>query len=500
MTHSYIAIDLGAESGRIVVASLDGDKLELMEIHRFPNGTIQLPTGLHWNLTNLWREICSGLEIAGRWAKANDKIIRSIGVDTWGVDWGLIGDSGELIGLPHAYRDPRNIPAFEDAIQKISPGDIYELTGIQIMPINTLFSLHAMNLTSPEVVRSANQLLFMPDLLNFFLTGIRAVEATIASTSQIIDVTTGQWCIELLDKLGIPKSLFKPTISPGTHVGPITDRVAEATGLGQEVQVVATASHDTASAVAAVPASDEDQWCFISSGTWSLLGVELDQPCLTQKARDAMFTNERGVGGTIRFLKNISGLWLVQQCRVDFARRQQDYTYNDLTELAELAQPFRTLLNPDHAAFAQPGDMLEKIQQFAIDTEQPVPETPGDYLRCCLESLALAYRQTLQIMESVLELRCDVIHIVGGGAQNKLLNRMTADATGRRVIAGPFEATAIGNALIQSMGLGHIKDLRELRQIVRSSFEPEVFDPADANDSGEWQDAITRFRSFLETK
>ncbi|MGI9519655.1 MAG: rhamnulokinase [Pirellulaceae bacterium] len=496
MTDAFVAIDLGAESGRVVVVALDESRssFELFEVHRFPTKTIQLPSGLHWDLGGIWREILNGLLLVAGWASENNVTIRSVGVDTWGVDWSLVDGSGELLGLPHAYRDPRNQAAFEAVTSQISPGEIYDITGIQIMPINSLFSLAAQNNQSPEMIQAARRMLFVPDLLHFFLSGQMQNEGTIASTSQLIDIHTKTWSPRLLELCGMTSEQFGQPVPPGSVIGEITKQVAGESGLPRDVQVVAPASHDTASAVAAIPAEPNSNWCFISSGTWSLVGAELDQPCLSEAAKEAMFTNEAGVGGTTRFLKNIAGLWLVQQCRRAFASRGQSYSYDDLTELANLAEPFRTLIDPAHEPFATPGRMLKKIDQFAIDTGQPVPETPGDYLRCSLESLALAYRQTVSRLQSVLGRRFEVIHIVGGGSRNQLLNQMTADATGLPVVAGPIEAAAIGNALVQAMGAGMFKNINEVRALIGQVIEPQRFEPAESH---RWQEATGQFSELV---
>ncbi len=493
MTSVFVAVDLGAESGRVALIELQRGAIRFQEIHRFPNAPVVLPSGLHWDITGIWREICQGLSAAARWAAENNATILSIGVDAWGVDWTLVGASGELVGLPHAYRDPRNVDAFDRATSIVSPEQIYQATGIQNMPINSLFSLYAQKLHGPELLQAADQLLFIPDLMNFWLCGKRNVEATVASTSQVLDVRSGQWCRDLLDRLELPGHLFRETSLPGTALGPISPALATATGLDPAVQVIATASHDTASAVAAVPADPQSRWCFLSSGTWSLLGAELGEPCIGQSVQSAMFTNEVGVAGTIRFLKNIAGLWLVQECRREFASRGQEYDYTELADMATLAEPFRTFVDPDFESFQTPGNMLAKIDEFARQTDQPVPETPGDYLRCCLEGLALKYRETLIKLEQTLGQEFEVIHIVGGGGRNELLNQLTASATSRPVLAGPFEATALGNALVQAMALDEIANLEEIRLLVRKSLPPRKYTPEDPDI---WRPAIERFSSL----
>lgn len=482
MASGTIAIDLGAESGRVIVGTLADGRLRLAETHRFAHRPVWLPTGLHWDITGIWREIVAGLARTAAWAAANRVTLVSVGVDAWGIDWAILDKSGELVGLPHAYRDPRSGPACERAVAQLGAERLYQTTGIQIMPLNTLYTLYAHQLADPGSLAAADRLLFIPDLFHYWLSGSMSVEATIASTSQMVDCRTGDWARELVADLGLPTHLLSPITSPGSEVGQIRPALAGETGLPAGLRVVAPAAHDTASAVAAVPATTgEANWCYLSSGTWSLLGAELDAPCLNPAAQAAMFTNELGVAGKTRFLKNIPGLWLVQECRRDLARRGQDLGYEELTRLAEAAEPFRTLIDPAHASFETPGEMLTKIAEFARSAEQPKPETAGQFIRCCLESVALAYREKLHTLETILGRRFDVIHVVGGGGKNTLLCQMTADATGRRVIVGPHEATATGNALVQAMSPGEITDLTELRRVVANSFRLDTFNPKIAD-------------------
>jgi len=497
MSRAYIAVDLGAESGRVIAGVLAGGRLQLEEIHRFAHEPVWLPTGLHWDTSGIWRETVAGLRKAAAWAEANRIEPVSVGVDTWGVDWALVDKAGELVGLPHTYRDPRNAAAYEEVVAKLGLERIYQTTGIQFMPLNTLYSLYAHKQADADALAAADQLLFMPDLFHFWLSGKRTVEATIASTSQMIDCHTGDWAYEMLAELELPAKLLGRITPPGTVIGTLRPKLAEVTGLPASVQVVAPAAHDTASAVAAVPAAvsggSSADWCYLSSGTWSLLGAELAAPCVSAAAQAATFTNELGVCGTTRFLKNIPGLWLVQECRRDFARRGQDYDYAALTQLAIQAPAVRTLVDPADASFQSPGDMLNKIAEFARATGQPVPESPGQYVRCCLESLALAYREKLETLESILGRRFEVVHVVGGGGKNSLLCQMTADATGRRLVVGPYEATAMGNALVQAMALGDVRDLNDVRRIVANSFDLMTYEPM--HQAG-WHAACERFRNL----
>lgn len=490
---AYLAIDLGAESGRIIAGVFDGTRIAMHELYRFVNSPLRLPTGLHWDLTGLWREIMAGTRRAVTWIRELGLPLVSLGVDTWGVDYALLGESGELLGLPHAYRDERNQPFFEHALDSIGRDKLYAATGIQFMALNTLYQLLAQSAAEPEMVAHARRLLFMPDLVHYYLTGNPVVEATIASTSQMLDPRTGDWAWSLLDELKLPVQMLGKIVPAGTTIGSPLPHVAVELGLDSDVRVITPASHDTASAVAAIPADPASHWCYLSSGTWSLIGAELEQPCLTDAAREAPFTNEGGVGGTIRFLKNITGLWLVQECRRYFEQRGEAYDYDLLNEAAASAAVFRTLVNPDHAEFLRPGRMPEKIADFAERSGQPAPRSAGEFVRCCLESLALAYRHTLEMLENVLGRRFDVIHVVGGGAKNRLLNQMTADATGKRVAAGPYEATALGNLLIQAMGAGEVRDRFQVREIVAQTTIPETYEPRD---TGVWQRAYERYREL----
>ncbi len=496
MGRGYVAIDLGAESGRVIVGVLADGRLGLEEVHRFNHEPVWLPTGLHWDITGIWREIVAGLRRAAVWTKSNGVEPVSVGVDTWGVDWALADDAGELVGLPHAYRDPRNTAAYEEVLAKLGRDRIYQTTGIQFMALNTLYSLYAHKLADADAVASG-QLLFMPDLFHFWLSGERTIEATIASTSQMVDCHTGDWAREMLGELGLPTPLISPTTSPGSDIGALRKALAEDTGLPAGVRVVAPASHDTASAVAAVPSEPASaggsNWCYVSSGTWSLLGAEIDEACVTPAAQAASFTNERGVANTFRFLKNIPGLWLVQECRRDFTRQGQDFDYAKLTQLADEAQTFRTVIDPVHGAFQSPGNMPQKISEYARATGQPSPESPGQFVRSCLESLAFAYREKLETLETILGRRFDVVHVVGGGGKNTLLSQMTADATGRRVVVGPYEATATGNALVQALAAREVGNLAELRHIVARSFEPAEYLPVS---SDRWHEAYERYKNL----
>jgi rhamnulokinase len=472
-----------------MVGLFEDGRLTLHEVHRANHGPIDLPSGLHWPVTDLWRIVREGLEAAGQWSQTHQIELASAGVDTWGVDFGLLGASGELLNIPHCHRDAQHEAAYNHALQTVGQARLYEATGIQLMPINTLYQLVSLNQREPDLLKRAHRLLFMPDLLHYWLTGEQYVERTIASTSQMLDPHTAGPAAELLAELGLPTHLIGETVPPGSTVGRLRPAVAETTGAPAELPIVAPASHDTASAVAAVPADGQTNWAYLSSGTWSLMGAKIDQPCLTEATRDAGFTHELGVTG-FRFLKNIIGLWMLQQCRRYFASQGQTYDYAELAALAEEAEPFRTVVDPNHSPFLQPGHMPEKIAAFARATDQPEPQGVGQYARCCMESLALKYGQTLRELEKVLDLRFDVLHVVGGGGKNALLNQMTADVIDRPVVVGPYEATATGNVMVQAMGAGEVSDADELRRIVAQSIETDTFEPREAE---RWQEAQQRF-------
>ena len=492
----HLAIDLGAESGRVIAVWISGRSVQLHELHRFFHQPVELPSGLHWNLAQIWAEILKGLGAAAAWARESGHEVASVGCDVWGVDWALVDPSGEVVALPHAYRDPRNRKFYEEALGLLGVDRIYQSTGIQLMDLNTLYSLLAFVRTSPRLVEAAERLLFIPDLIHYWLSGEQVVERTIASTSQMIDVRTGQWSKELLEPLGIPTRLLGPISPAGTVVGQLRAAVASTTGLSTGVKVITPGSHDTASAVAAVPATGRQSWAYLSSGTWSLLGAELDASCTNAKAQAAMFTNEAGVGDKIRFLKNIAGLWLVQECRRAWLKSGEEYTYQRLAELAANEPGGRTLVNPAYPSFQTPGEMPQKIVEYAQSTGQPIPTTPGQFVRCCLDSLALAYQRTVSLLEGVLDRRVDVLHIVGGGGQNRLLNQLAANMLERTVVVGPLEATAIGNGLVQAMACGDLKNLEELRSLIAGSdlivgrYEPQAEAERDS-----WQE---RFQQLVK--
>ena len=473
MPTAHLGFDLGASSGRAIVGVLDGNptKLSLKEVHRFEHLACPTPAGPVWDITGLWQNLLTGLRKAATWCGDSRVELRSVGVDTWGVDWTLIGPSGELLGLPHCYRDPQNDAACQEVLAKLGGFErLYERTGIQLMSFNTLFQVAARHQREPKLFEAAERLLFLPDLLHYWLSGELATERTIASTSSMLDVQSGNWDVEVLDNLGLPTDVLGSIVEPGTTLGNLRVEVANETGLGKDVQVIAPASHDTASAIAAVPAVGDQEWAYLSSGTWSLLGAELSAPNISVAAREVPLTNERGVEGSIRLLTNIAGLWLVQELRRELQQRGDQRDFSQLVDEARKAGPARTLVDPNYAEFASPGGMEGKLREYARQTNQPEPETVGQLVRCCLDSLALCYGQTLTRLETVIGRSIEVLHVVGGGIQNELLNELTAAAVNRTVVTGPVEATAIGNLLVQAMGCGELSGLGELRQVVANSF------------------------------
>lgn len=487
---AHIAIDLGAESGRVIVGTLDGDRIDLHETHRFRHLPVPTPAGLCWDLTGLWRQILDGLHAANLYLNEHDLEAVSVGVDTWGVDFTLLGPAGVMLGLPRCYRDPVFDDAFARVTDTLTPRRVYDATGIQLMPLNSLYQYESRHRQDATIFAAENTLQFMPDLLHWLLSGVTSVERTIASTSQMVDARTGDWNRELLHKLDLPDGPLSTPTDPGTSIGTIREEVAAATGLPGAVQVVLPPTHDTAAAVAAVPAEPESRWCYLSSGTWSLLGAELDEPCITDAAAEANFTNELGVSGTVRFLKNITGLWLVQEVRRQLERDGRELDYAELTEQAAGAEPLRTLIPVNDPVFTRPDQAIDRIKAYAKQTDQPVPNSVGALVRCCLESLAMEYRRTLGTLEDVLGKKFEVLHIVGGGGKNGLLNRMTCHAIGIPVVVGPEEATAMGNLLTQAMGTGRLADLDDIRRVVRSSIESQRIEP-DTTDA--WAEPFERY-------
>jgi rhamnulokinase len=487
-TKKLLAFDLGAESGRGVLGEFDGERLRLEVLHRFPNGPVRVLDHLYWDVLRLYGEMLAAL----RRGKAEHGGVDGLGVDTWGVDFALLGRGGVLLGNPRHYRDPYTEGYPEAAFARVPREEIFRRTGIQFMRFNTLYQLLALQRDQSPLLDAAATLLFMPDLFHYFLTGTQVNEYTDASTGQLLDPYTRGWASELIQALGLPDKVLGPLVMPGTVLGPLRPAVVEETGL-QGVPVIAPATHDTASAVAAVPARGSS-WVYLSSGTWSLLGVELAEPLVNEAALANNFTNEGGVGGTVRFLKNVMGLWLVQECRRAWERAGQSYSYDELTRLAAAAPPFASLVDPDHRSFWLPPNMPAALADFCVRTGQPAPLEPGAVVRCALESLALRYRWVVEKMEGMLGRRLEVIHVVGGGSQNEFLCQLTADACHREVLAGPVEATAIGNVLTQALGLGLLGHLSDAREVVRRSFEVKSYTPQTPD---VWHGPYQRFTGYL---
>ena len=485
---SYVAADLGAESGRVMVGRFDGDRLSLEQAHRFDSRPVRLPDGLHTDVLRIFSEIQQGLAAARRLGEP-----AGIGVDTWGVDFALLDGDGLLLGNLYHYRDCLSSGMLEVAFARVPREDVFRATGIQFMEINTLFQLLRLQQRKSAMLAAARRLLMMPDLFSYWLCGRACGERTIATTSQCFDTSRNEWAFGLLEKLGLPTAIFPEVVAPGTVLEKILPQVAEETGLPR-VPVVAVGGHDTALAVAAVPARGPD-FAYLSSGTWSLLGAELQAPCIDDASLAANFTNEGGVAGTVRFLKNLSGLWLLQEARRSWAREGEADSYAALTEMAAAAPAFRSLVDVDDPVFAEPGDMPARVQSYCQRTKQTVPQTKGEIVRTMLDSLALKYRYVLGLMEGILKRRLSPLHIVGGGSQNRLLSQLAADATGRPVVAGPVEATAAGNVLMQAMALGHLSSLDEVRDLVRRSFEIVSYEPRPAASIG---DAYARLLRLIE--
>ena len=482
MPTAHLAIDLGASSGRAILGVLgDKEDLKLEEVHRFAHHPCVTPAGPTWDLTGIWLNVIEGIKQGSAWCRDQEIELSSIGVDTWGVDWALVSKSGELVGLPHQYRDPQNAAAMEKVL-KIVGGkeELYRRTGIQVMDLNSIFQVYARRQAEPQLFDVAHRLLFMPDLFHYWLSGEMNTERTIASTSGMLALETGDWDLELMEMLGIPTHVLGPIVDPGTKLGTLRQEIAEATRTSDSVQIIAPGSHDTASAIAAVPigpeTNDDPNWAYISSGTWSLMGAELGQSFASDQSCAAPFTNELGLNGTTRFLKNIAGLWLIQELRRQRVEAGEEVTFAELADQARTATPYRTLIDPNASQFGAPGNMAEKIREFAQATYQPEPETMGDLVRCCLDSLALCYSRTIEMLESTLDIKVDVLHIVGGGIQNGLLNEITGAATQRKVVTGPVEATATGNVLIQALGCGVLAVTQEIRDVVAATFAPKVYE------------------------
>ena len=489
MPQTYLAFDLGASSGRAVIGRFDGKVVELEEIHRFANGPVTVAGGLYWDALRLYEEMLAGLR---KCVQISGPELAGIGIDTWGVDFALLDRGDELLGNPRCYRDPRVQGMLKRAISRVSRAEIFEQTGLQFLEINTLYQLLSMTERNAPHLRMARTFLMMPDLFNFWLTGRKVCEFSNATTTQFYNPKSGGWATDLLDRLDIPKDMLPEIVPPGTSLGALRPEIAADAGV-RSGDVIAPACHDTGSAVAAVPFSSADA-AYISSGTWALLGTELQVPNVTPEALRYNFTNEGGVCGTFRFLKNVTGLWIVQECRRIRENQGRAFSFSDLVLLAEAAPALTSFIDPDHPDFLEPGDMPARIRAYCKRTGQTEPATDGAVIRCALESLALKCRYVLEDLELVLNRKLRTIHIVGGGIRNTLLNQFTANAAGRPVVTGPAEATALGNVLVQAYARREIDSLAGIREVVRNSTELATFEP---DGGGAWEDAYARFRRLL---
>ena len=495
----YLALDLGAESGRGMLGVLSNGRLELSEMRRFLTGPVSLPTkypgantgensecSLVWDFLRFWEEVKKSIQITAKQCP-----LTSIGVDTWGVDFALLDQNGGLISYPYHYRDGRTDGMMEKAFELMPRKKIYEITGIQFMKLNTLFQLLSMQLNHSPLLKIADKLLMVPDLIHYWLTGKAVSEFTEATTSQLFDTRKGEWSQEIISAMGFPAHIFPEVVSPGTVLGPL--RPALARELACQAQVIAPATHDTGSAVAAVPAEDKDT-IWISSGTWSIIGTNTPAPVINEASYQSNFTNEGGIARTNRFSKNVTGLWIVQQCRNDWRKAGKEYSYAELTLLAQKAPHLKSFIDPDYSAFLEMGEMVGKVKNFCQMTAQPVPETEGEVIRAALQGLALRYRFVIEELERISGKHATAIHIVGGGTKNELLSQFTADALGRKVITGPVEATAIGNIITQALAAGDIIEYQQGVEVIKHSFEIKTFMPGDKTS---WDQAYERFKNNL---
>jgi rhamnulokinase len=486
-TSHFLAFDLGASSGRAILGNLSEGKLDLVEIHRFKNQMSLIHGKYYWNIFSLFDELKTGLK---KCISEHNIQPQSVGIDTWGVDYSLVTSEGQLIGLPFAYRDHRTDNAMNDFFKIMHRSEAYFLSGIQFMQFNTLFQLFASAKENFSRLKIAESLLFMPDALNYLFTGVKKNEYTISSTSQLLKPGKPEWEPKLFEAAGIPMQLMGEIVQPGDEIGKILGEVQEETG-SDEISCFAVASHDTASAIASVPA-DGENWAYLSSGTWSLLGIESSKPLVSEKTLEMNFTNEGGVDGTTRFLKNIMGMWLIQECKRIWDE-EKELDWHEIVDLSNAVEPFKSLINPDDSMFLNPGNMPDAIQSYCKKTGQPIPETKGEIARCIYDSLVLKYKFTIKQIESVTGNIIEKLHIIGGGAHNKMMNQLTADAIGIPVFAGPTEATAIGNLMMQAKAIGAVKSLSEIREIIRNSFEVTEYKSSPKLD---WNAAYERFEKL----
>ena len=486
MKQYFFAVDLGATSGRTILGTLTDGRLEQEELTRFPNNLIETGGHFYWDIYALYFEMIKGLQRVGK--RGID--ITSIGIDTWGVDFVLVGEDGALLRNPMAYRDPHTFERMEEYLDRVADRKtVYDITGIQFMNFNSLFQLYAMQQAGNTALKHGRKVLFMPDALSWMLTGEAVCEYTIASTSQMLDPRTGDLSERLLESVGLTRGHFGRMVQPGTQIGVLTEEVQKMTGLGA-VPVIAVAGHDTASAVAAVPAKD-GQFAYLSSGTWSLMGIETREAVINERSYELNFTNEGGVEGTTRFLKNICGMWLYERCRKEWPEEVRRLSHPELQGSAMQVEPFRSIIHPDDKAFANPPSMIAAIRQYCRETGQQVPETPAELCRCIFDSLALRYRQVFGWLREFADFDLKVLHIIGGGSLNKYLNQFTADALGVEVLAGPQECTAIGNIMLQAKAAGAVGDIWQMRRIIADSVETVPYHPT--GDKAAWDEAYGKY-------
>lgn len=486
---SFLAFDLGATSGRSIIGKLENGRLQMKELTRFPNQMLQIGSHFHWNIYSLFEHFKAALLAA----KKEGAVIASIGIDTWGVDFALIANDGSILGVPYAYRDPHTDGIPQKYFEIVPREKVYELTGIQVMNFNSLYQLFALKQAGNSLFEATSQILFMPDALSYMLTGKKVVEYTIASTSQILNPRTKQFECQLLDSAGVAPSILGEIVMPGHVIGTLTDALADESGLGK-VPVIAVAGHDTASAVAAVPAENE-RFAYLSSGTWSLMGIEVKDAIINDETFHLNFTNEGGVEGTTRFLKNITGMWLLEQSLKEWKKEGFNYSYEQLVNMAESAPAFQSLIDSDHPSFANPVSMTRAIADYCIATGQTTPSNHAGFVRCIFESLSLKYKYILGKIIKLAPFPIEKLHVIGGGSKNPLLNQWTANAIGKPVIAGPSEATAIGNIMIQAKAAGTVGSLNEMRKIIRESIHLENFIPENTS---EWEEAYQKFLEIIQ--
>ncbi|HLP04710.1 MAG TPA: rhamnulokinase family protein [Paludibacter sp.] len=490
-SNSFLAFDLGATSGRTILGTIQNDRIQIKELTRFPNQILQIGEHFHWNIYQLFEHLKAGLSAA----KKENIEITSIGIDTWGVDFALLAADGSLLGIPFAYRDPHTTGVPEEYFNLISRDEVYGFTGIQVMDFNSLYQLFALKKSGNSLMEAAREILFMPDALSYLLTGKKAVEYTIASTSQLLNPRTKQFEKILFEKAGISASLLGKIVMPGEVIGTLRDDLADECELGK-VNVVAVAGHDTASAVAAVPAENEN-FAYLSSGTWSLMGIEVKDPIINEKTSALNFTNEGGVEGTTRFMKNITGMWLLEQCLKEWKKEGISYEYEKLVQMAGTVPAFRSMVDTDDPSFANPVSMTKTIKEYCSNTGQEVPESHAEFVRCIFESLALKYRLVISILNDFAPFEIEKLHVIGGGSKNPLLNQWTANAINLPVLAGPSEATALGNIMIQARAAGLVGSLSEMRSMIRESVHIDEYRPQDKT---AWENAFEKFTKVINKK